>query len=44
MEGVDEDISDMDDKETGEYLRDFLKAMIDTDCAQKAWRKWSLVT
>ena len=35
MEGVDEDISDMDDKETGEYLRDFLKAMIDTDCASE---------
>ncbi len=33
MEGVDDDISDMDDKETGEYLRDFLKAVIDTDCA-----------
>ena len=35
LEGVDEDISDMDDKETGEYLRDFLKAMIDTDCASE---------
>ena len=35
VEGVDEDISDMDDKETGEYLRDFLKAMIDTDCASE---------
>ena len=39
MEGVDDDISDMDDKETGEYLRDFLKAMIDTDCASEGMKE-----
>jgi len=39
MEGVDDDISDMDDKETGEYLRDFLKAVIDTDCASEGMKE-----
>ena len=35
MEGVEEDISDMDDKETGDYLRDFFKGMLDTDCVSE---------
>ena len=35
MEGIEEDISDMDDKETGDYLRDFIKAMLDTECVSE---------
>ena len=35
MEGIKEDINDMDDKETGNYLRDFIKAMLDTECVSE---------
>ena len=34
LEGVEEDISDMDDD--AEYMRDFAKAGIDTECAVEA--------
>ena len=35
MEGIEDDISDMDDNETGNYLRDFIKAMLDTECVSE---------
>jgi hypothetical protein len=35
LEGVEEDISDMDDDETGEYFRDFIKSMLDTECVSE---------
>ena len=35
LEGVEEDISDMDDDEIGEYFRDFIKSMLDTECVSE---------
>ena len=36
MEGVKSDVKDMDDDEIAEYMRDFAKAGIDTECAVEA--------
>ena len=35
LEGIEEDISDLDDKETGEYFRKFIKGMLDTECVSE---------
>ena len=35
LEGVEEDISDLDDEETGEYFRKFIKGMLDTECVSE---------
>ena len=38
MEGVQSDVKDMDDDEIAEYMRDFAKAGIDTECAVEAMK------
>ena len=35
LEGIEEDISDLNDKETGEYFRKFIKGVLDTDCVSE---------
>ena len=35
LEGIEEDIGDLDDKETGEYFRKFIKGMLDTECVSE---------
>ena len=35
LEGIEEDISDLNDKETGDYMRDLIKAMLDTECVSE---------
>ena len=36
MKGVQDDLKDMDDKETAEYMRSLAKASLDTECAIEA--------